>query len=179
VSFGNTLVRATLCAVALAFCPIQGMTSQTEEGAQASRSANGARMTTDEQRFLDLVNAERSQRHLHELTVDPVLIDVARAHSREMADKNYFDHVSPTPGLKTPMDRYLHALSKRPAYACVGENLFYCSVVDVQRGHEALMNSPGHRANILFPRFRQAGVGIYKSPAGEFWVTEMFLTNEG
>src|SRR5207248_9936453 len=119
---------------------------------------------------------ERSQRHLRELAPNPLLVQIARAHSREMAEKEYFDHLSPTPGLKTPMDRYLHSVSKRPAYACVGENLFYCSIVDVQRGHDALMASPTHRENILFPRFDRMGVGIIKNDKGEFWVTEMFLT---
>jgi len=35
------------------------------------------------------------------------------------------------------------------------------------------------RANILYAPFRRAGVGIYKSRTGEFWVTEMFLSNSG
>jgi uncharacterized protein YkwD len=61
----------------------------------------------------------------------------------------------------------------------VGENLYYCSIVDVERGHRALMNSPSHRANILHPPFRKGGIGIYKSQTGEFWVTQMFLTTEG
>src|SRR5437867_11525043 len=115
--------------------------SQTEEGSGPPRSVEGARMTADEERFMEMVNEERSQRHLRELAPNPLLVQIARAHSREMAEKEYFDHLSPTPGLKTPMDRYLHSVSKRPAYACVGENLFYCSIVDVQRGHDALMNS--------------------------------------
>jgi uncharacterized protein YkwD len=136
-------------------------------------------MTSDELRFLDLVNHERAARHLAELKPDPLLVQVARQHSREMWEKNYFDHLSPTPGERTPMDRFLHAARARPAHACVGENLFYCSVVDVERGHRALMNSPGHRANILYPPFRRSGVGVYKSDSGEFWVTEMFLTTEG
>jgi uncharacterized protein YkwD len=138
-----------------------------------------AAMSSDELRFLDLVNRERATRHLAELKPDPLLVQVARGHSREMWEKNYFDHFSPTPGERTPMDRYLHAVRARPAHACVGENLFYCSVVDVERGHRALMNSPGHRANILYPPFRRSGIGIYKSDSGEFWVTEMFLTTEG
>jgi uncharacterized protein YkwD len=179
VSLGSAVLRTTLLAVTLALCPTQGL-PQSDSGTGESRTPTDAvRMTAEEQRFLDLVNQERAQRRLHELTLNPMLVQVARAHSREMADKDYFDHLSPTAGLRTPMDRYLHAVSKRPPYACVGENLFYCSVVDVERGHQALMNSPGHRANILYSRFRQLGVGIYKSPRGEFWVTEMFLTNEG
>jgi uncharacterized protein YkwD len=136
-------------------------------------------ITSEEQEFLDRINDERDDRGLTRLKLDPLLVSVAREHSREMCDKEYFDHVSPTPGQRTPMQRYLRALPRRPPYACVGENLFYCSVVDVERGHRALMDSPGHRANILYPRFRHCGVGIYKSDSGQFWVTQMFLTNEG
>jgi uncharacterized protein YkwD len=135
-------------------------------------------MTEEEGRFLELINRERAARRMTALKPDPVLVEVAREHSREMCEKSYFDHVSPTPGRRTPMDRYLKAMRRRPPHACVGENLFYCSVVDVERGHRAFMNSPGHRANILYAPFRRGGVGIYKNDAGEFWVTEMFLTTE-
>ena len=38
------------------------------------------------------------------------------------------------------------------------------------------MDSPTHRENILFPRYERMGVGIVKRN-GEFWVTEMFVTN--
>ena len=41
-------------------------------------------------------------------------------------------------------------------------------------GHRALMDSPGHRANILEKRFTKIGVGVYHNANGEFWVTEMF-----
>jgi uncharacterized protein YkwD len=168
---------AAMLAAALLLRPGVGRT----EGESTSRprwSVDGP-VTADENRFLELINRERSSRGLTELKMDPTLVAVAREHSREMCDKDYFDHRSPTPGKRTPMERYLGALPKRPRYACVGENLFYCSVVDVERGHKALMNSPGHRANILFPRFRAGGVGIYTSETGEFWVTQMFLTNDG
>ena len=167
---------AALFAAALFLRPSVGLTQGDSPERTDLRA--GQQLTHDEQKFLDLINHERAARSLCELRLDPLLVTVAREHSREMCDKNYFDHQSPTPGLRTPMDRYLHAVPRRPPYACVGENLFYCSVVDVDRGHHALMTSPGHRANILFPRFRQCGVGIYKSERGEFWVTEMFLTNE-
>lgn len=145
----------------------------------SGKAPSAAGMTSDELRFLDLVNHERAARHLAQLKPDPLLVQVAREHSREMYQKSYFDHLSPTPGARTPMDRYLGAVRARPAHACVGENLFYCSSVDVDRGHRALMNSPEHRANILYPLFRRSGIGIFKSDTGAFWVTEMFLTTEG
>jgi uncharacterized protein YkwD len=133
--------------------------------------------TSEELRFVELANKERAQRNLRQLAIDPLLITVARQHSQEMMEKNYFNHFSPTPGIKTPMDRYLKGLGFRPAYACVGENLFYCSVTDVERGHQAFMNSPAHRENLLYPQYERIGVGIQHNAKGEFWVTEMFLAN--
>jgi len=135
-------------------------------------------LTAEEKRLVELVNAERWRDGLGRLRVDPVLVQAARDHSREMAVKHYFDHTSPTPGLETGMKRYLAALRDRPKYAYLGENLFYCSVVDVNRGHHRLMGSPDHRANILDGKFTGIGVGVYTSPDGQFWVTQMFLASE-
>jgi uncharacterized protein YkwD len=134
-------------------------------------------MTEEEKRFFELMNRERVSRGRVGLTVDPLLVEVSREHSREMCEEGYFDHISPVPGHRTPMDRYLSALRHRPASACVGENIFYCEVIDVPLGHRAFMNSPSHRDNILYAPFRRAGVGVYKSGTGAFWVTEMFLVS--
>lgn len=139
-------------------------------------------LAAEEQEFIEKVNAERTQRGLNALAVDPLLVRTARAHSREMCDLTYFNHHSPTPGMTTPMDRYLKALHDRgsanPDSLLIGENIYYCSVFNdvynVDYGHRALMNSPGHRANILETRFTKIGLGVYRNEKGEFWVTEMF-----
>ena len=118
--------------------------------------------------------------------MDPLLVHIARGHSQEMCDLNYFDHHSPTSGQITPMDRYVKGLHDSgldtPPYLLVGENIYYCSVFNdtynVAYGHQALMNSPGHRANILEPRFARIGVGTYQDAHGQFWVTEMFLKDQ-
>lgn len=128
-----------------------------------------------EQRFVALANSERWNRGLNMLATNPMLAKVAREHSQEMYEKNYFDHISPTLELKTPMTRYIRDLGKTPAWAYLGENLFYCSVVSVDRGHAALMNSEKHRENILNPKFEQTGVGVYIAPDGQFYVTQLFL----
>ena len=131
----------------------------------------------EEQQFVDLINSERSSRGLGLLKIDPLLVEVSRKHSREMAEKSYFDHISPTPGQRTALDRYLSAANHNPKWALLGENLCYCSVVDVNRSHASLMKSSTHRDNILNPRFERIGVGIYKDGKGEFWVTQMFLSS--
>jgi uncharacterized protein YkwD len=144
-------------------------------------SADG--LLPEEREFIRRINEERTSRGLNALSLDPLLVQIARGHSREMCDLNYFDHISPTQGLHSPMDRYLsglHAMDQgTPNYLLVGENIYYCSesnsTYNVEYGHQALMNSPGHRANILEPRYEKVGVGIYRNARGEFWVTEMFM----
>ncbi len=137
----------------------------------------------EETALVAAINNERTRRGLEPLTEDPLLNVTARSHSREMCSLSYFDHHSPTAGEYTPMDRYLAGLrawgESKPESALVGENIFYASATDalynVAYAHTSLMNSPGHRANILEPHFTKVGVGLYRDAQGRFWVTEMFL----
>ena len=137
----------------------------------------------EEEDLVAAINTERTSRGLEPLEADALLRDAACAHSREMCALNYFNHRSPTPGETTPVDRYVNALhtggERQPASALVGENIFFASVTNdvynAQYAHQSLMASPGHRKNILEPRFTKVGVGVYRDPEGQFWVTEMFL----
>ncbi len=140
----------------------------------AAARRSGITMSREELKFVELVNKERAEAGLKQLTIDPMLVKVARAHSREMAEKRYFSHTSPTPGLTSPLDRYL-AMAPRPSWALIGENLFYCSMVSVEIGHKALMDSDGHRANILEQRYEMIGIGEYRTKTGYYYVTQMFL----
>lgn len=137
--------------------------------------ADAQKSVLAEQQLIDMVNTERWGRKLGVLRPNPMLAEVARAHSREMAMLNYFDHFSPNTDFRSPMKRYLRTLGYTPSYACVSENLYYCTKYNVKRGHVALMNSPSHRANILSDKFDEVGVGCYIAPDGRLWVTEMFL----
>ncbi len=147
---------------------------------EVSESSNY--VTTPELKLFDLINQEREAVGEQTLTLDPLLIDVARKHSEDMCVRGYFDHYAPAPGPVTPMDRYIAALQARPDYAMVGENIYYRSVTDSDEAsafeaHDAFMHSPGHRANVLQALYTKVGVGIYRNPqTGEFWVTEMFCT---
>ena len=148
-----------------------------------SLSPSGATTASAEAEFIQRINAERVKRGLNALTLDPLLMETARNHSRDMAERDYFSHHSPAPAAKTPMLRYVRDLEnsggEQPASMLVGENIYYCSVFtkdfNVKYSHQALMDSPGHRANILEPRYQKVGVGVYIDPIGQFYVTEMFL----
>ncbi|HEX8720032.1 MAG TPA: CvpA family protein [Pyrinomonadaceae bacterium] len=106
-----------------------------------------------EAQMLEMVNAEREAAGLKPLAPDPEMTAVARAHSADMFARGYFAHVSPD-GLN-PFDRMTRA---GVTFRAAGENLALAPTVKI--AHTGLMNSPGHRANILHPSFGRLGIGI-------------------
>ncbi len=109
--------------------------------------------------MIRLVNQDRTRWGLPPLMVDPRLVRIARAHSRDMAVNGYFGHTSPRQGtLATRLQA-----ADYPAVWC-GENI---AEADSIAGAEAdLMRSPGHRANILAVEATHLGIGIIARPAG-------------
>ena len=106
-----------------------------------------------EEKMIELVNEERSKQGLKNLKADPELTAVARAHSRDMFVRGYFSHY--TPEGKDPFDRMRAAGIK---FLVAGENLALAQTLSI--AHQGLMNSPGHRENILRPGFGRIGIGI-------------------
>src|SRR5947209_2227568 len=119
--------------------------------------------------LFDLVNEERGRAGLAVLAWDERLVPVARAHSEEMFKLKYFSHESPIAG--SPFDRLKAA---GITYARAGENLAYAQSVAV--AHRALMDSPGHRENILRPEFTRIGIGVISAGAYGRMVTQLFIT---
>lgn len=102
--------------------------------------------------MLDLVNKERTSRNLKALVFDERLRAIARAHSEDMFKRGYFSHYSPE-GL-TVADR---ASNAGLDFLVIGENLAYAPSVEL--AHKGLMNSEGHRANILSEDYGKVGIG--------------------
>jgi uncharacterized protein YkwD len=106
-----------------------------------------------EAQMLDMVNKERAKQGLQPLKADPELTNVGRAHSKDMFARGYFAHV--TPEGKDPFDRMKDA---HVNFYAAGENLALAQTLEI--AHTNLMNSPGHRENILNPSFGRLGIGI-------------------
>jgi uncharacterized protein YkwD/uncharacterized membrane protein required for colicin V production len=122
-----------------------------------------------ERQMLELVNEERTSAGLRALEWDDRLVPVARAHSEEMFKLKYFSHTSPTAG--SPFDRLKAA---GITYSRAGENLAYAQSVTI--AHRGLMESPGHRENILRPEFTRMGIGVVSAgPYGRMF-TQLFVT---
>lgn len=107
----------------------------------------------DEQAMIELVNRERKDKSLKELSFDYALRQIARGHSADMFKKGYFSHYSPEG--KTVADR---ATEAEIDFLVIGENLAYAPSVEL--AHKGLMNSEGHRANILSEDYHKIGIGV-------------------
>lgn len=145
-----------------------------------------------------MINHERKSHGLDPLQWDQSLANIALSHSRDMAERDYFDHVSPEG--KDFADRYKehgYHLETRIGNSVYvgGENLALSNVVssytyDEETGEvyeyrysdleelassavQGWMESQGHRDNILTP-FTREGVGVYISDEGKVFVTQNF-----
>jgi uncharacterized YkwD family protein len=130
---------------------------------------NSSTVADTEQQMLQLVNQARAQNNLPALKIDMEVTNVARIKSQDMIDNNYFSHNSPKYG--SPFDMMK---SFGVDYVSAGENI--AGNQDVQSAHNALMNSPGHRKNILSPDFTHIGIGIKKGGSYGNMFTQMFVS---
>jgi uncharacterized protein YkwD len=99
------------------------------------------------------LNQERKNAGLFKVTWSNKLAAVARTYSREMAKTGIVAHISKISG--TPSDRLADAHIQLPG---VSENL--AKAATAKEAHLGLMNSPGHRANILDIMAAEVGVGV-------------------
>ena len=162
------------------------------------RTESGFDATAVEQYIFAYTNAERTERRLANLTSTPLIGDVARGHSLDMATRDYFKHESPEGN--GPTDRgmamgyecrkdygtyYTYGLAENIAlhytyssYMAEGVKSSYNWLKDEQVLAEEIvegwMNSPGHRENILTKDYSEIGVGVIITGDEEVYATQNF-----
>ena len=116
--------------------------------------------------LVDAMNLARIEHGLSALTVDVELTAVAEARARDLVRNRYFDHYGPD-----GHSAFSELAARGIAYGLAGENLArnnYPEDSTVQAAFKGLMESPGHRANILEARFSR--VGVVAARSGRTWV---------
>jgi uncharacterized protein YkwD/uncharacterized membrane protein required for colicin V production len=149
---------------------IPSTVSEGEAGRELPFTVDAEELIPDpdaEVQILALVNEERQRVGLPVLEYDPELIPVGRAHAVEMFALGYFAHESPNTG--DPFDRIDAA---DVTYLTAGENLAFAP--DIVTAHRGLMNSPGHRANILSPKFGRVGMAVVRSRYHGLMIVQLF-----
>jgi uncharacterized protein YkwD len=118
-------------------------------------------ITANEQKMINMINQERIAVGVSPVKLDLRLAAVGRAKANDMNINKYFSHTSPTYGSPWAM---MQQVGLTVGWA--GENI--SRTQSVERAMAGFMQSPGHRANILDPRFTHVGIGI----AGNIYVQE-------
>ena len=119
--------------------------------------------------LLALMNAARDAVSAGTLKLDSDLDAVALERAIDLIENGYFDHYSPSGD-----SAFAEMGSRGLRYGLAGENLArntYPDARTVSAAYDGLMGSPGHRANILEPRFARVGIAAVKSGRTWYYVT--------
>jgi len=133
-----------------------------------------------EQDMLDRVNAERAALGLSQLALRIELRAPARVHSFDMAQEGFFAHRR-TDGRSafqriSALDRTLVQSEARENLAAITGDMDYATAGQVL--HNLLMDSDGHRTNILAPNVTHMAIGVARTQQGA-WVTQVFVRQDG
>lgn len=121
----------------------------------------------DQQYVLQLINEYREKNGVSKLSMGTKLIKIAEIKSKDMVDKDYFSHTSPTYGSPFEMMKN-YGLS----YKVAGENI--AGNPSLEGAVNSWINSSTHRENLLSKSYNYAGIGISKSPTYGYIVVAMF-----
>ena len=128
--------------------------------AQSAPLAGTAQATgVREQTLYQLVNQARAGAGVNQLSFSGRISEIANRHSRRMANSHTLYHSCLSCSFR---GRHYNMLSENVAVAG-----------SVQRAHELMMGSEGHRSNILRSGFKRIGIGVVRR-GGQVWVTEIF-----
>lgn len=172
-----------------AYAGLQDVVSGDSGSPTAGADDGTINATTDRARLElaihERVNEARTERGLDALSFDVDLREIARNHSADMAERDYFSHTSPEgEGLQDRYDRFGYDC-RVPAgafrYKGGGENLFTIGSAAslsnealADRAVEGWLNSPAHRENLLDGDWRREGVGVATASDGAIYVTQNF-----
>jgi len=121
--------------------------------------------------MLKLVNWAREYCSLQKLSIDKKLNKASRRHSRDMANRNYFDHnaLAPAPNGVSPWDRAANAGTSADAENIAAGNK------NVRKTFIQWWKSNGHRTNILGSHTKM-GFGYSYSASSQYrhYNTQMF-----
>jgi uncharacterized protein YkwD len=121
----------------------------------------------------EAVNRTRAEHHLIQLQRLPLLDQVARGHSQDMAARRYLSHESPEGA--NPVHRLQRA--GVDGFTLAAENAGVTSRPDPNREIvTGWLLSPVHRVNLLAPPFNATGIGIARADDGSLYYTQVYVT---
>jgi uncharacterized protein YkwD len=126
-----------------------------------------------ERTAFDLLNQKRMDNGLRPLTWNDKLASIARLHSHNMAELNFFSHR----GLDNKMVSDRADAEGLTQWRAIGENIAFNRGYDdpIGKAVELWLDSPSHRHNLLDSNWKETAVGIAVAPDGSYYLTQVFL----
>ncbi|MHC3382084.1 CAP domain-containing protein [Haloarcula sp. H-GB5] len=192
---GFVKIAVVLIAVAGVLSFAGGAAVQLPDQPIVFDDSSGINATAVEYHIHEEINERRAERGLSQLEFDAQLQQIARGHSKDMANRSYFSHEDPAGD--NFADRYTEAgydcrvATSGNSYATGAENIaytwydrrvemqgekrYYSNSSDVAKGVvNWWMNSTNHRKNILKPYWKSEGVGIKITDSEKVYATQNF-----
>lgn len=135
--------------------PVVGPESETENIPLQRAIINRDQITAEN--IIFFTNRERIAKKLNPVKYSGKLSKSAKAKGSDMLQYNYFAHESPQP---SHHDFSYFIDQQNYQFIRISENLAMGEFTTAQEVVTAWMNSPGHRANILYANYRDIGVSI-------------------
>lgn len=136
-----------------------------------SSSGGGQDVESVRRELLDMINETRREAGVGPVRADSSLREVALGHSRDMVEHDFIGHTSPSTGTAADRVRGGH-LSTGLVLENIGRGYGAAEI------HRGLMESPGHRANLVNGDVSHVGIGVVAQPEGArnaYVVTEVFI----
>ena len=158
----RTIRFATTLCIAALLATLAPITASSTTVSQIGGSGDNPcwNYKPSERGFARKMNSERLLQGINKLQLDPELSRAARKHTQEMWTQDELHH--------TPSDKLRRRVTN---WTVLGENVGVGGTVSSL--HDAFMNSPAHKDNILYSAFRHVGIGVAKKN-GRMWVTVIF-----
>jgi len=126
-----------------------------------------------ERKAFDLINEERTRRGLRALEWSDDAAQVARSHSRNMAQYHFFSHKGLDGSMANDRAEQMGIFNWR----AIGENIAF------NRGYnepadfavQTWLESPAHKANMLNKEWNESGIGAAVAADGSYYFTQVFL----
>lgn len=122
-----------------------------------------------------MINAERSRAGMTVLKWNDNIAGVARLHSTNMAEYNFFSHK----GLDGLMVDGRAELLHVGAWSAIGENIAFMKGFDdpAAAAVRNWLQSPAHKKNLLSADWSESGIGLAVTPDGKYYFTQVFIRN--
>ena len=147
---------------------------------RAAKLPSGGTVTPAAMREIELeafrlINEERDEAGLGPLIWSDRIADVARLHSGNMAEYDFFSHK----GLDGMMVDERASQLKMGSWNAIGENIAFMKGYQnpASTAVEKWLQSPAHKRNMMDPNWTESAIGLGVTPDGKYYFTQVFIRN--